>query len=65
MYEHFMSFPWVQPVYRYHDLDELLHSIQEYIIDPAEKKVRELAIEKAKLLERPYDEEDKSQSTFT
>ena len=53
MYEYFISYPWVQPVYRYHDLDELLHSIQNRIIDPAEKKVRELAIEKAKRLERP------------
>jgi hypothetical protein len=53
MYEHFISYPWVQPIYHYHDLDELLQSIQEHIIDPAEKMVRELAIEKAKRLERP------------
>jgi uncharacterized protein YjbI with pentapeptide repeats len=52
MYEHFNSYPWVQPIYHYHDLDELLYSIQEHVIDPAEKKVRELAIEKAKMLER-------------
>lgn len=53
MYEHFISYPWVQPIYYYRNLDELLHSIQEHIIDPAEKKVRELAIEKAKRLEKP------------
>jgi len=53
MYEHFISFLWVQPIYHYRDLDELLHSLQEHIIDPAEKRVRELAIEKAKRLERP------------
>ncbi len=53
MYEHFISYPWVQPIYHYRDLDELLHSIQKYIIDPAEKKVRELAMEKAKKLESP------------
>jgi hypothetical protein len=53
MYEHFVSYPWVQPIYYYRDLDELLHSIQAHIVDPAEKKVRELAIEKAKRLERP------------
>jgi len=53
MYEHFISFPWVQPIYHYHDLDELLHSLYEHIITPTEKKVRELAIEKAKRLERP------------
>lgn len=52
MYEHFVSYPWVEPIYHYRNLDELLHSIQERIIDPAEKKVKELAIEKAKRLER-------------
>ena len=51
MYEHFSSYPWVQPIYHYSDLDELLHSIQECVIEPAEKKVRELALEKAKRLE--------------
>jgi hypothetical protein len=53
MFEHFISYPWVQPIYQYHDLEELLHSFQERIIDPTEKKVRELAIEKAKRLEIP------------
>ncbi len=53
MYEHFVSYPWVQPVYRYSDVDDLLHTIQERVIEPAEKRVRELAIEKAKRLERP------------
>jgi hypothetical protein len=53
MYGHFISYPWVQPIYHYRDLDELLYSIQEHIIDPAEKKVRELAIEKARRLEKP------------
>jgi hypothetical protein len=53
MYEHFISYPWVQPIYHYRDSDELLHSIQEHILNPAEKKVRELAIEKVKRLERP------------
>ncbi len=52
MYEHFVSYPWVQPVYRYSDVDDLLHTIQERVIEPAEKRVRELAIEKAKRLER-------------
>lgn len=53
MYEHFTSYPWVQPIYQYRDLDELLDSIQAHVIDPAEKTVRELAIEKAKRLEIP------------
>jgi uncharacterized protein YjbI with pentapeptide repeats len=52
MHSHFRRYPWVQPIYHYRDLDELRHSIQEHIINPAEKKVRELALEKAKLLER-------------
>lgn len=53
MFEHFISYPWVQPICHFRDLEELLHSFQEHIIDPAEEKVRELAIEKAKRLERP------------
>jgi hypothetical protein len=53
MYEHFISYPWVLPIYHYSDLDELLHSVQERIIDTAEESVRELAIEKAKRLEKP------------
>src|SRR5438128_10364900 len=43
MFEHFPRYPWVLPIYRYPDVDKLLHSIQEHIIDPAEKKARELA----------------------
>lgn len=52
MYEHFISYPWVLPIYHYHNVNELLNSSQEQIIEPAEKKARELAIEKAKRLER-------------
>ena len=43
MYEHFPRYAWVLPIYHYHDIDELLHSIQERIITPAEQKVAELA----------------------
>ena len=43
MYEHFPRYAWVLPIYHYHDIDELLHSIQEHIITPAEQKVAELA----------------------
>jgi hypothetical protein len=53
MYEHFISYPWVQPIYHYREVDELLNATQDHIIEPAERKVRELAIEKAKRLERP------------
>ena len=52
MYEHFVTYPWVQPIYHYHDVDELLQSMQAQIIEPAEMKVRELALEKAKKLEK-------------
>jgi len=38
MYEHFLSYPWVQPIYHYRDLDELLHSIQEHVIDLPKRK---------------------------
>lgn len=43
MFEHFLRYPWVLPVYRYHDVDELLKSILERVIVPAEQKVKELA----------------------
>src|SRR6266516_4450759 len=53
MFEHFTRFPWVLPVYQYRDQASLLQSLKENIIEPAEKKVKELAIEQAKRLERP------------
>src|SRR5260370_14983 len=42
MYEHFPRYAWVLPKYQYHDIYELLRSIQEHIITPAEQKVAEL-----------------------
>lgn len=42
MFEHFPRYPWVLPIYHYHDVGELLHSLKEYIIDPAEQKAQEL-----------------------
>src|SRR6266566_2330081 len=44
MFEHFTRFPWVLPVYQYRDQASLLQSLKENIIEPAEKKVKELAI---------------------
>jgi uncharacterized protein YjbI with pentapeptide repeats len=35
--------PWVLPTYRYQDANELLKSLQERVIAPAEQKVKELA----------------------
>jgi uncharacterized protein YjbI with pentapeptide repeats len=42
MFEHFMRFPWVLPVYRYTDEVNLLQSLQEKVITPAEQKAKEL-----------------------
>lgn len=43
MFEHFMRFPWVLPIYHYTDQANLLKSLSESIIDPAEQKVQELS----------------------
>ncbi len=42
MFEHFTRFPWVLPVYRYIDEVNLLQSLQEKVITPAEQKAKEL-----------------------
>jgi hypothetical protein len=42
MFEHFMRFPWVLPVYRYTDEFNLLQSLQEKVITPVEQKAKEL-----------------------
>jgi uncharacterized protein YjbI with pentapeptide repeats len=43
MFEHFKRYPWVLPVYQYESLDELLRSLEEKVIAPAEAKAREQA----------------------
>jgi len=43
MFEHFWRYPWVLDTYYYDNLDEVLASIEEKVISPAEVKVRELA----------------------
>jgi uncharacterized protein YjbI with pentapeptide repeats len=43
MFEHFTRFPWVLPVYQYIDQACLLQSLNEHIIEPAERTVQELA----------------------
>jgi uncharacterized protein YjbI with pentapeptide repeats len=48
MFEHFKSFPWVLEAHRYTTVDRLLASLKEHVIEPAEQKARELAVEKAK-----------------
>jgi hypothetical protein len=52
MFADFRKYHWVLPVSLYKDLPGLLASLNGTIIDAAEKKVAELALEKAKRLER-------------
>lgn len=53
MFVDFKKYHWVLPIYLYKDPESLITSLQEAIIEPADKKARELAIEKAKRVERP------------
>jgi hypothetical protein len=52
MFVDFSKYHWVLPIYLYKDQANLIASLQNEIIEPAEKKTRELTIEKAKRLER-------------
>lgn len=42
MFEHFKRYPWVLETYQYSNLDELLHSLEDKVIVPAEAKAKEL-----------------------
>jgi hypothetical protein len=42
MFEHFTRYPWVLPIHRYSDLPHLLMSLKKQVIEPAEKKAKEL-----------------------
>jgi uncharacterized protein YjbI with pentapeptide repeats len=42
MFEHFKRFPWVLETYRYQDLEEVIASLPEKVIAPAELKANEL-----------------------
>jgi hypothetical protein len=42
MFEHFRRYPWVLETYQYDDLDGLLNTLKEKVIDPAELKAKEL-----------------------
>jgi hypothetical protein len=42
MFEHFKRYPWVLAVHRYRDLGDLLVSLSEKVIAPADAKVKEL-----------------------
>ena len=47
MFKDYWKYQWVLKVYRYNGLEDLLVSLKEHIIEPAEKKARELAKLKA------------------
>ncbi len=53
MFVDFRKYDWVLPIYLYKDRESLISSLKDEIIEPADKKARELAIKKAKRLERP------------
>jgi hypothetical protein len=42
MFEHFRHYPWVLETYRYQDLEEVIASLPEKVIAPAELKANEL-----------------------
>jgi hypothetical protein len=42
MFEHFRRYPWVLETYRYQDLEEVIASLTEKVIAPAELKAHEL-----------------------
>lgn len=51
MFVDFRKYDWVLPIYLYNDRESLIASLKDEIIELAEKKARELAIEKVKRLE--------------
>lgn len=42
MFEHFKHYPWVLRIHHYEDIDDLVKSLGEKVITPAEIKVKEL-----------------------
>lgn len=56
MFVDFKKYHWVLPVYLYKDQASLKVALQTEIIEPAEKKTRELTIEKAKRSALVYDD---------
>jgi uncharacterized protein YjbI with pentapeptide repeats len=43
MFKDYWKYQWVLEVYRYNGLEELLASLKEHVIEPAERKAKELA----------------------
>jgi uncharacterized protein YjbI with pentapeptide repeats len=44
MYDHIKRYPWVLEIYKYRKFNDLLGSLQEKVISPAESKARELEV---------------------
>jgi hypothetical protein len=42
MFEHYTSYPWVLPIYRYETQDQLITVLSEQVIAPAERMAFEL-----------------------
>ena len=40
MFEHFIQFPWVLPVYHYTDQANLLQTLKENVLDPTVQKAK-------------------------
>ena len=53
MFKDYWKYQWVLEVYRYNGLEELLASLKEYVIEPAEQKAKELA----KLRAQEYEQQ--------
>jgi hypothetical protein len=51
MFKDYWKYHWVLEVYRYNGLEELLTSLKEHVIEPAERKARELAKLRAQAFE--------------
>jgi uncharacterized protein YjbI with pentapeptide repeats len=43
MFKDYWKYHWVLEVYRYNELEDLLASLKEHVIEPAERKAKELA----------------------
>jgi uncharacterized protein YjbI with pentapeptide repeats len=42
MFEHFKRYPWILKMHHYNDMNDLLKSLEQKVIVPAEKKAKEL-----------------------
>jgi uncharacterized protein YjbI with pentapeptide repeats len=60
MFEHFRGYPWVLDTYQYDSLEDLLASLKERVIDPAESKAKELTSPPGRALVSPPAENPKA-----